>query len=228
MYRSIIFVLFLSLLQGCGSRSNKDNLVQLSCISEIEVRARYHPIDIPALKMREDLTQHLFGRRPMGLICARDFSDTVSIIFFKDSILSAKTKEPLFAIYKPDTSLCLNSNYFSDMEILGVTSFSDHHYIGTVKKKLTKEIDNPKIIELLFQSYILRTFTHLDSKVCLYYKSDAIAEYDASTYSYVTTYETCSNHCQTDQSAFTVSIEKKTGHILVRPEELPKKGENSE
>jgi len=121
--------------------------------------------------------------------------------------------EPLFWHPADRTVAYINKRFFSDINVVDLTSLGESVNVGRIKAELLEEMSCEQIIHFLLSSSLMRTFIHSHSELrlikCTGGKSH-LQRYDASHFMY-TNEEICLKY------TFEVIIDTQSGVISVGP-----------
>ncbi|MBI3813327.1 MAG: hypothetical protein HY279_02525 [Nitrospinae bacterium] len=117
---------------------------------------------------------------------------------------------PLLTINRAARRVVVNNNYFSDLDRPDATNLTKGKslVIGTFKGLSVAGISAQHLVFFLLESQIIKTYVHLESKLCLVSEEDGKTSYTANFEGAHIYYTNMRNE---QPFSFTVRINKKTG-----------------
>lgn len=124
---------------------------------------------------------------------------------------------PLLAINRAARRVVVNNNYFSDLDRPDATNLIKRNpfVIGTFKGLGVAGISAQQLVLFLLESQLIKTYAHLESKLCLVSEEDGEMSY-AAHFEGAHIYYTDKRNEQV--FSFTVRINKKTGLMEISGE----------
>ena len=138
-------------------------------------------------------------------------SDEVNLVYDNPNFYT-KNQELLIWKSIESTWLVVNKKYFSDLQQIDLTRFSNIQTVWTFKDLNFESLSPKQMFEFLINSQILGTFIHIEANICMLNETDSADLYEA-TFQAEHIYYT--NDRNIDSYSFTFTIDKITWKITV-------------
>lgn len=201
----LLLVLMIVSPMATEAASNADGNKDEKCLDRIRISRHDNPWqDMIASSWQEESKQNIAAVE----ISKGTYEEVPHLAAYRIN------SEMLLGRDKINKRLVINNRYFSTLEKADATRLP----AGTVKS-VGKYLDTAflllsprQIVRLLLDAQIITTYWHLEAELCLTGEKDGKDAYVAS---FTGVHRYCTNRCQTDRLAFTVTIDRNTGNISI-------------